>query len=66
MGTKLAFENKFEAVGFDYAISVVNLGFLAKAMLSNHMGTKLAHKNEFECVGFFYSCIMISNKLGLL
>ena len=63
-GTKLAFENKSAAVGFDYTISVVNLGFVGKAMSWNHMGTKLAYKNQFEGVGFFYS--MISNKLGLL
>ena len=49
-GTKLAFENKFEAVCFDYAISVINLGFLPRAMLSNHMGTifdYLKQKSEF-------------------
>ena len=42
-GTKLAFENKSEAVGFDYAISLINLGFLPKAMVSNHMGTMLPY-----------------------
>ena len=53
METKLAFENKSETVGFDYAISVVKLGFLTKAILSNHMGTKLDYKNQFEAVDFF-------------
>ena len=61
MGTKLVYENHFECVDSDYAISVVNLGFLAKSIVSNDMGTKLAYKNQFESVGFFYPCVMISN-----
>ena len=42
-----------EGVGFDYAISNVNLGFFTKFMFLNRMRTKLAFENHFEGVVFF-------------
>ena len=54
---KRIFVLECEGVGFNYAISVVNIGFFTKYMFWNRKRTKFAYENHLK-VFFFNSCIM--------
>ena len=58
METNLASDNHFEDVRFDYAISILNVGFYDKESFSSNMETNSASDNYFEDVGYDY---VISN-----